>query len=119
MSLLYATTGQAGGTAFLAVMTFETFPPSQMRPTALLLNVVAAGYSTWRQHRRGAIEWDLMIPITVQSLVTAFLGGQLVVRGPFQFSSQNRFCGKVALTNKSSAPKMLPPGEYKDAEING
>jgi molybdate transport repressor ModE-like protein len=82
MSLLYATTGQAGGTAFLAVMTFETFPPSQMRPTALLLNVVAAGYSTWRQHRRGAIEWDLMIPLTVQSLVTAFLGGQLVVRGP-------------------------------------
>jgi hypothetical protein len=46
-SLLYATVGQAGGTAFLALMAFASFPPSEMRPTALLLNVVAATYSTW------------------------------------------------------------------------
>jgi uncharacterized membrane protein YfcA len=26
-----------------------------MRPTSLLLNVVAAGYTTWRLHRAGAI----------------------------------------------------------------
>jgi hypothetical protein len=47
VSLLYATVGQAGGTAFLAIMAFASFPSNEMRPTALLLNVVAATYSTW------------------------------------------------------------------------
>jgi hypothetical protein len=56
VSLLYATAGQAGGTAFVAVMAFAAFPAAEMRPTALLLNVVAAGYATWRLHRNGALD---------------------------------------------------------------
>ena len=46
VSLLYATVGQAGGTAFLALMAFASFPSNEMLPTALLLNIVAASYST-------------------------------------------------------------------------
>jgi hypothetical protein len=42
-SLLYATARQAGGAAFLAIMAFWGFPAAEMRPTALLLNIVAAG----------------------------------------------------------------------------
>ena len=34
VSLLYATAGQAGGTAFLAVMAFAAFPATEMRATA-------------------------------------------------------------------------------------
>jgi hypothetical protein len=52
VSLLYAMVGQAGGTAFVAVMAFTGFPASEMRPTALLLNIAAASYATWRLHRR-------------------------------------------------------------------
>jgi hypothetical protein len=33
VSLLYATVGQAGGTAFLALMAFASFPSNEMRPT--------------------------------------------------------------------------------------
>ena len=40
ISLLYATVGQAGGTAFLALMAFAAFPSTEMRPTALALNIV-------------------------------------------------------------------------------
>jgi hypothetical protein len=65
VSLLYATAGQAGGTAFLAVMTFAAFPATQMRPTALLLNVVAAGYATWRLHHKAAIERKLLLQVTI------------------------------------------------------
>ena len=32
ISLMYATVGQAGGTAFLALMAFANFPASEMRP---------------------------------------------------------------------------------------
>jgi hypothetical protein len=47
VSLLYATVGQAGRTAFMAVMAMASFPSNEMRPTALLLNIVAATCSTW------------------------------------------------------------------------
>nr|WP_294507376.1 sulfite exporter TauE/SafE family protein [uncultured Rhodopila sp.] len=85
VSLLYATAGQAGGTAFLAVMAFAAFPAALMRPTALLLNVVAAGYATWRLHRNAAIDWPLLLKVTVPSLATAFLGGLVVLSGQLYF----------------------------------
>ena len=85
VSLLYATAGQAGGTAFLAVMAFAAFPATEMRATALLLNIVAAGYATWRLHRRGAIDRKMLLPLTVPSLLTAFLGGMLVLGGQVYF----------------------------------
>lgn len=53
---IYAMAGQAGGTAFLAVMAFSSVPPAEMRPTALVLNVVAASYTTWRLSRAGAVD---------------------------------------------------------------
>jgi uncharacterized protein len=85
VSLLYATAGQAGGTAFLAVMAFASFPAAEMRATALLLNIVAAGYATWQLHRRGAIDRTMLLSLAVPSLVTAFLGGLLVLGGQIYF----------------------------------
>ena len=85
VSLLYATAGQAGGTAFLAVMAFAAFPTTEMRATALLLNIVAAGYAAWRLHRRGVIDQEMLLPLTVPSLLTAFLGGTLVLGGQAYF----------------------------------
>jgi uncharacterized membrane protein YfcA len=86
VSLLYATAGQAGGTAFLAIMAFAAFPATEMRATALVLNIVAAGYATWRLHHRGAIDRTMLPALTVPSLVTAFLGGLLVLSGGVYFT---------------------------------
>ena len=58
-SFVYAIAGQAGGTAFIAVMALANFPQAQIRPTALVLNVVASGYATWRLHQYGLIDWKL------------------------------------------------------------
>jgi uncharacterized membrane protein YfcA len=85
VSLLYATAGQAGGTAFLAIMAFATFPAAEMRATALALNIVAAGYATWRLHRRRGIDRKILLPLTLPSLVTAFAGGLLVLNGQVYF----------------------------------
>jgi len=86
VSLLYSSAGQAGGTAFLAVMTFAGFPSTEMRPTALLLNIVAAGYATLQLYGRSAIDWNLLLPLTVPSLVAAFVGGLLVLNGAVYFA---------------------------------
>src|ERR1700722_1425028 len=79
ISLLYATVGQAGGTAFLALMAFASFPSNEMRPTALLLNIVAASYSTWLFNRGSHVDWAKLKPLMVASLPTALVGGFVVL----------------------------------------
>jgi hypothetical protein len=72
--------GQAGGTAFLAIMAVAEFPSFEMRTTALFLNVIAAGYATWRLHRKRLVDWSLLAHVTVPSLLTAFAGGLIVTQ---------------------------------------
>jgi uncharacterized membrane protein YfcA len=79
ISLLYATVGQAGGTAFLALMAFANFPPSEMRPTALALNIVAATYSTWVFNRKKVVDRQKLRPLLLSSLPTALAGGFIVL----------------------------------------
>lgn len=79
ISLLYATVGQAGGTAFLALMAFAAFPPNEMRPTALALNIVAATYSTWVFNRKRVVDWSKLTPLLLSSLPGAFIGGLIVL----------------------------------------
>jgi uncharacterized membrane protein YfcA len=79
ISLLYATVGQAGGTAFLALMAFAAFSPSEMRPTALALNIVAAAYSTWVFNRKKVVDWRKLRPLLLSSLPTALVGGFVVL----------------------------------------
>jgi uncharacterized protein len=79
ISLLYATVGQAGGTAFLALMAIAAFPSAEMRPTALALNIVAAAYSTWIFNRRQVVDWRKLKPLLLASLPTAFIGGSIVL----------------------------------------
>lgn len=75
VSMLYATVGQAGRTAFLALMAFASFSPHEMRPTALLLNIVAASYSTWVFNRGSLVDWVKLRPLLLASLPTALIGG--------------------------------------------
>jgi uncharacterized membrane protein YfcA len=79
VSLLYATVGQAGGTAFLALMALASFPSNEMRPTALLLNIVAASYSTWLFNRGSLVDWAKLRPLLFASLPTALAGGFIVL----------------------------------------
>jgi uncharacterized protein len=78
VSLLYATVGQAGGIAFLALMAFASFPADEMRPTALLLNIVAATYSTWLFSRGTLVDWVKLRPLLLASLPMALVGGFIV-----------------------------------------
>jgi uncharacterized membrane protein YfcA len=75
ISLLYATVGQTGRTAFLAIMAFASLPPEELRPTALLLNVFAAAHSTWLFNRGKIIDWPKLAPFLLASLPAALLGG--------------------------------------------
>ncbi|MHC2332198.1 sulfite exporter TauE/SafE family protein [Bradyrhizobium sp. USDA 4454] len=79
ISLLYAMVGQAGGTAFLALMAFSSLPATEMRPTALGLNIVVASYSTWFLNRNKAIDWIALRPLLLSSMPAALAGSLLVL----------------------------------------
>ncbi len=42
---------------------------------------------------------------------------ELKVTGPVAFSAKNVFIGRIAITNKTTDTKPLPPGEYRDRTV--
>ena len=79
IAALYATVGQSGGTAFVAVMALMALPAHEIRPTSLALNILAASYATWRLHRSSAINWKALRDLIPASLPAAFVGGAIVL----------------------------------------
>ncbi|RXH36656.1 brp/Blh family beta-carotene 15,15'-monooxygenase [Bradyrhizobium nanningense] len=79
ISLLYASVGQAGGTAFLSLMAFFGMSSTEMRPTALGLNIVVATYSTWLFSRNKAVEWAILRPLLFSSMPASLAGGLIVL----------------------------------------
>ena len=79
MAVLYSTVGHGGGSGYLAVLALSGIMPEQMRPTALLLNVVVATIATWKFGKSGTFRKDLFIPLICASIPAAFIGGLVEV----------------------------------------
>ncbi len=75
MAILYSTVGHGGGSGYLAVLAISSVAPEQMRPTALLLNVVVASIATWKFGATGTFRKDLFVPLICASVPSAFIGG--------------------------------------------
>jgi uncharacterized membrane protein YfcA len=80
-ALLYSAVGHAGASGYLAVMAFLGTPPAEMRPTALLLNLLVATIGTVQFARAGFFRWSLFWPFAVGSIPAAYLGGRLSLPG--------------------------------------
>jgi uncharacterized protein len=50
-----------------------------MQPTALMLNIVAALYSTWLFNRGNLVDWAKLTPLLIASLPTALVGSLIVL----------------------------------------
>ncbi len=74
---LYSTVGHGGASAYLAIMALFAVSPESMRPTALALNLIVAGFATWRYARSGQINWRLLSAFVVCAAPAAFIGGGL------------------------------------------
>lgn len=85
IALVYATVGQAGGTGFLAVLALGRVPVDELRPTALILNVVAASYSTWWLRHQHEMDWRLLALAAIPALPASFLGGLVALDGDIYY----------------------------------
>ncbi|MBC8200715.1 MAG: sulfite exporter TauE/SafE family protein [Planctomycetes bacterium] len=75
MATMYSTVGHGGGSGYLAILAIAALAPEQMRPTALLLNVVVASIATWKFAGHGKFRKDIFFPLICVSIPAAFIGG--------------------------------------------
>lgn len=72
---LYSSVGHAGASGYLASMALFTVAPDQMKPAALVLNILVAVIGTTRFVLAKAFSPRLFLPLALGSVPFAFLGG--------------------------------------------
>jgi len=81
VALLYSSVGHGGASGYLAALGVAGVAPAVMRPTALMLNVLVTGMSTFRFARAGHLRWATFWPFAITSVPFAFLGGRMSLPG--------------------------------------
>jgi uncharacterized membrane protein YfcA len=74
---LYSSVGHGGASAYIAAMALFSIAPETMKPTALALNLLVAGFGAWRYWRRGLSNWRLVLAFALTATPAAFFGGAI------------------------------------------
>jgi hypothetical protein len=72
---LYSSVGHGGASAYIAAMALFSVAPETMKPTALALNLLVAGFGAWRYWRRGLTNWKLILAFAITATPAAYIGG--------------------------------------------
>ena len=84
VATLYTTVGHAGASGYLAMMALVGLAPAVMRPTALTLNILVAGFTVYRFRQARFFSWSGLWPFLVGSVPFAAAGGiQSLSRGAY------------------------------------
>jgi uncharacterized membrane protein YfcA len=103
---LYSSVGHAGASAYLALMALFGVPPAVMRPTALVLNILVAGFASARYGWAKLFRWRTLWPFLLGSVPFAFLGGAIKISGEL-------YKPLVGVVLWIAAARLLWPGEMK------
>lgn len=77
VAFLYSSVGHAGASGYIAVMTLCGFAAAQIKPTALMLNILVASIGAFQFWKAGHFSWRLFWPFALLAVPAAFLGGYL------------------------------------------
>lgn len=80
---LYTSVGHAGASAYIALMALFGIAPTVMRPTALALNILVAGFTSLRYWCAGLFRWRTLWPFLIGAIPFAFIGGAVQLPGQF------------------------------------
>lgn len=79
IAFLYASVGHAGASGYIAVLTLAGLSADDVRPTALVLNILVAALTSYQFFRAGHFGWHRFWPFAIASVPAAFVGGYLWV----------------------------------------
>jgi uncharacterized membrane protein YfcA len=77
----YASVGHGGASAYIAAMALAGIAPQEMRPIALVLNILVSAIATYKFQRAGHFRWRLFWPFAAVSIPLAFAGGAITLPG--------------------------------------
>src|SRR5690242_3496609 len=76
---LYSSVGHGGASAYIALMALAGLAPEEVRPAALVLNIVVAGLGAIRYLRAGRFDWNVFWPFAITAIPASFLTGAIEV----------------------------------------
>src|SRR5437660_12418603 len=77
IAFLYSSVGHAGASGYIATMTLFGIAATEIRPTALVLNILVATIGSFQFWRAGHFSWKLFWPFALLSIPAAYFGGYL------------------------------------------
>jgi uncharacterized membrane protein YfcA len=80
---LYSSVGHGGASAYIAAMALFSVAPETIKPTALALNLLVAGFGAWRYWRRRLTNWRLVAAFALTATPAAFVGGAIHLPGAY------------------------------------
>ncbi len=76
---VYSSVGHGGASAYIALMALAGLAPEQIRPAALLLNIVVAGLGAYRFLRAGRFDAKVFLPFAITAIPAAYVTGAIEV----------------------------------------
>src|ERR1700676_1390851 len=77
IAFLYSSVGHAGASGYIAVMALWGLQVGEIRPTALILNIMVASITSFHFWQAGHFSWKLFWPFALLSVPAAYFGGYL------------------------------------------
>lgn len=78
-AFLYAAVGHGGASSYLMLLALFNFAPEQIRPTALMLNMVVSLLAFLAYRKTVAFPTNLFLSLIIFSIPAAYLGGTILV----------------------------------------
>lgn len=79
MAVLYSSVGHGGASGYLAAMALWGLLPEEMRPAALLMNIVVTSWLLYRFQPYKLMPYKLFWPLVIASTPLAFIGGMVKI----------------------------------------
>lgn len=79
MAVLYSSVGHGGASGYLAAMALWGLLPEEMRPAALLMNIVVTSWLLYRFQPYKLMSYKLFWPLVIASTPLAFIGGLIKI----------------------------------------
>lgn len=78
-AVLYSSVGHGGASAYIALMAIAGLAPEDIRPAALVLNILVAALGAWRYVRAGRFDARVFWPFAATAIPAAFVAGSVDV----------------------------------------
>lgn len=79
VAFLYAAVGHGGASSYLMFLTIFNFAPAEIRPTALILNIIVSSMAFLAFRKTVKFPIKLFLYIIIFSVPAAFVGGKILI----------------------------------------